>query len=111
MRITWDKTVYTDKVLKHNLPDITLVQKDAQEWNIISSEEEKGGNVSRPYRNQKNSWGLKSYSDTHRIGALGTISKNAKTWYGKLDLPDIIGSAQLSEILGTAHVLHKLLCH
>ena len=36
------------------------------------------------------------------VSALGTISKNAKTWLGKLDIPDIIGSAQLSVILGTA---------
>ena len=42
-----------------------------------------------------------------RIATLGTISKNAKDWYG----PDIIGSAQLPEILGTARVYHKLLCH
>ena len=43
------------------------------------------------------------------IGALGTISKNAKAWYGKLSLPDFFGSAQLSAILGTAHILWKVL--
>ena len=37
------------------------------------------------------------------IGALGTISGNAKAWNGRLSLPDIFGSAQLSAILGTAH--------
>ena len=31
----------------------------------------------------------------------GNISKNAKAWYGRLNLPDIFGSAQLSVILGT----------
>ena len=44
------------------------------------------------------------------IGALGTISKNAKSWHEKLKIPDIIGSAQLSAILGTAHILRKVLC-
>ena len=44
------------------------------------------------------------------IGALGTVSKNAKSWHGKLDIPDIVGSAQLSAILGTAHILRKVLC-
>ena len=44
------------------------------------------------------------------IGALGTSSKNAKTWHAKLDIPDIFGSAQLSTIIGTAHVLTKVLC-
>ena len=44
------------------------------------------------------------------IGALGTISKKAKLWYGRLSLPDIFGSVQLSAILGTAHILWKVLC-
>ena len=80
-------TVYTDRKLNHNRPDITLVQKDTQEWtlidiavpadqNIINTEEEK----------------VDRYQDLaieirriHRaskvtvipivIGALGTISK------------------------------------
>ena len=34
VRITWDMTVYTDKKLNHNRPDITLVQKDTQEWTL-----------------------------------------------------------------------------
>ena len=38
------------------------------------------------------------------IGALG-----AKTWFGKLDVPDFLGSVQLSAILGTAHLLRKVL--
>ena len=44
------------------------------------------------------------------IDALGTVSKNAKSWHGKLDIPDTVGSTQLSAILGTAHVLRKVLC-
>ena len=44
------------------------------------------------------------------VGALGTISVNAKASYGRLSLPDIFGSAQLSAILGTAHILRKVLC-
>ena len=44
------------------------------------------------------------------ISALGTISKKAKLWYGRLSLPDIFGSVQLSAILGTAHIFWKVLC-
>ena len=29
------------------------------------------------------------------IGALGTVSRNAKSWHGKLDIPDIVVSTQL----------------
>ena len=52
VRITWDMTVYTNKKLSQNRPDIALVQKDSQEWtlidiavpadqNVINAEEEK----------------------------------------------------------------------
>ena len=34
-RITWEMTFYTDKVLKHNRPGITLVHKDTQKWTLI----------------------------------------------------------------------------
>ena len=44
------------------------------------------------------------------IGALGTIAKKAKLWHGRLSLPDIFGSVQLSAILGTAHIFWKVLC-
>ena len=44
------------------------------------------------------------------ISTLGTVSRNAKSWHGKLDIPDIVGSTQLSAILGTSHILRKVLC-
>ena len=45
------------------------------------------------------------------IGALGSISKRAKTWYDKLGVPEFIGSVQLSAILGTAHLLRLFSNH
>ena len=44
------------------------------------------------------------------IGTLGAVSRNAKSWHAKFDIPDIVGSTQLSAILGTAHILRKVLC-
>ena len=35
VRITWDMTIYIDKVLKHNWPDTTLVHKDTPKWTLI----------------------------------------------------------------------------
>ena len=115
-------TVYTDKKLNHNRPDITLVRKDTQEWalidiavpadqNIISNEEEKVD------RYQDLSFEIKRIHRASKvtvipivIGTTGTVSRNAKSWYGKLDIPDIVGITQLSAILGTAHILRKVLC-
>ena len=122
IRITWDTTIYTDTKLRHNRPGITLLQRDTKEWtlidiavpadqNIIEIEEEK------VERYQDLAFEIKRIHRASKvtvipivIGALGTISKNAKTWYRQVDLPDIIGSAQLSAILGTAHILRKVLC-
>ena len=42
--------------------------------------------------------------------AIIIITRNVKSWHGKLDIPDIVGSTQLSAILGTAHILRKVLC-
>ena len=35
VRLMWDVTVYTDKKLKHNRPDITLLPKEEKEWIFI----------------------------------------------------------------------------
>ena len=95
VRIIWDMTVYTDKKPNHNRPDITLVQKDTQEWtlidiavpadqNIINTEEEKVD------RYQELAFEIKRIDRASKvtvipivIGALGTISKNAKSWHEK----------------------------
>ena len=115
-------TVYTDKKLNHNRSGITLVRKDTQEWtlidiavpadqNIIGTEEEKED------RYQDLAFEIKRIHRASKvtvipivIGTLGTVSRNAKSWHGKLDIPDIVGSTQLSAILGTAYILGKVLC-
>ena len=122
VRITWDMTVYTDKKLNHNRPDITLVQKDTQEWtlidiavpsdqNIINTEEEEVDRYQDlAFENKRIHRASKVTVILIVTGALGTISKNAKSWHERLKIPDIVGSAQLSAILGTAHRMRKVLC-
>ena len=96
VRVTSDMTIYTDKVLKHNRPDITLVHKDTQDWtlidiavpadqNIIRTEEEK------VEKYQDLAFEIRRIQGASKvtvipivIGALGSISKRAKTWYDKL---------------------------
>ena len=43
-------------------------------------------------------------------GALRTISGYTKAGNGRLSLPDIFGSARLSAVLGTAHIVRKVSC-
>ena len=47
VRITWDMTIYTDKVLKHNRPDITLVHKDRQKWTLTDTAARADQNITR----------------------------------------------------------------
>ena len=90
-------------------------RKDTQEWtlidiavsaeqNIISTEE---GKVDRY---QDLAFEIKRIHRASKVtvipivlGALGTVSRNAKSWHGKLDILDIVGSRQSSAIRETAH--------
>ena len=122
VRVTWDMTIYTDKVLKHNRPDITLVHKDTQDWTLIEIAVPAGQNIIRTEEEKVEKYqdlafeirrihgALKVTVIPIVIGALGSISKRAKTWYDKLGVPEFIGSVQLAAILGTAHLLRKVLC-
>ena len=101
IRTTCDMTVCTNKTLSHNRPDITLMRKDTQEWtlidiavpadqNIINTEEEKVD------KDQDLAFEIKRIHGTSKVtvvpivvGALATISKNAKTWPGKLDIQSL----------------------
>ncbi|CAH3017228.1 unnamed protein product, partial [Porites evermanni] len=117
--ITWDITIFTDKRMKHNRPDITVVHKDTQEWmiiniaapadqNILTTGEEKYQNLALE---------IKRILRAKRVtilpivtSALRTTSGYTKAGNGRLSLPDIFGSAQLSAILSTAHILRKVSC-
>ena len=106
-------------IIKRNRPDITLVHKDTQKWthtdiavpadqNITSTEEEKVEKYQELVFEIKRIHGASIIPIV--IGAFGNISKGAKTWFGKVDVPDFLGSVQLSAILGVAHLLRKVLC-
>ena len=120
VRITWDMTIYTEKELKHNWPDITLVHKDTQKWTLIDITVPADQNIIRTEEEKVEKYQELEIRRIHGaskvtiipivIGALGSISKGAKTWFGKLDVPDFLRSVQLSANLGTAHLLRKVLC-
>ena len=114
-RIACDVTIYTDKVLKHNQPDITLVHEDTQTWTLIGIAMAVDQNITRTEEEKVEKY-QELASEVRRIhgaskvviipieiGALQSISKGAKIWFSKLDVPDFLGSEQLSAILGTAY--------
>ena len=109
-------------MLKHNRPDITLVHKDTHKWTLIDIAVPADQNITRIKEEeikkyQELAFEIRRIHEASKVtiipivnGALGSISKGAKTWFGKLDVPDFLGSVQLSAILGTAHLLRKVLC-
>ena len=89
-------TTYTDKVLKHNWPNITLVHKDTQKWTLIDIAVPVDQNITRTQEEkvekyQELTFEIRRIHGASKVtiipivtGALESISKGAKTWFGKL---------------------------
>ena len=107
-------TIFTDKRLKHNSPVIAVVHEDTQERTIINIAVPADQNIlttdeDKVEKNQHLALEIKRAKVIPiPTGLLGTISGNGKVWCVRLSLPDIFGSAQLSAILSTAHILRKV---
>ena len=81
VRITRDMTIYTDKVLKHNRPDITLVYTDTQKWTRIDTAVPADQNITMQ-KYQELAFEIRRIHGASKftilpivIGALGSISK------------------------------------
>ncbi|MEO0683920.1 MAG: reverse transcriptase family protein [Cyanobacteria bacterium J06649_11] len=118
--VWWDRAVETAKKVDHNKPDIVFINKKEKKWtiadfsvphdrNIIKKEEEKISNYSPlAYEIRK----LHSVSTTILplvVGALGNVTENLEANLGKLGIPNILKSLQLSAVIGTAIILRKVL--
>lgn len=89
-RIAWDVTIYTDKVLKHNQPDITLVHEDTQTWTLIGIAMAVDQNITRTEEEKVEKYQELALEVTRihgaskviiipiEIGALQSTSKGAK---------------------------------
>ena len=97
-------TIYTDKVLKYNRPDISLVHKDKPKWTLIDIAVPADQNIIRTEgekveKYQDLAFEIRRIHEASKvvvmpimIGALGSKSKRAKAWYYKLGAPEFIGS-------------------
>ena len=103
--------------MKHSRPDITVVHKDTQEWTIIDIDVPADQNIltTQEEKYQNLALEINRILRAKRVtvlpivtGALRTISGYTKAGNGRLSLPDIFGSARLSAVLGTAHILRKV---
>ena len=91
MALKWDCTIYTNNKLKHNRPDITLVNKESNEWILIDTAVPFDRNILRIEGEKINRYQDLTFEikrenviakvDVIRvvIGALGSYSKNVRT--------------------------------
>ena len=120
MKLLWDMTFFTDRRLQHNRPDISVFDKIERTWKLID--------IAVPFdTNVINSENVKieKYQDLtfeiERIhgspaevipiivGSLGTVSSNLKPSLEKLGMGNTLGSIQIAALLGSAHILRKVL--
>ena len=118
VEILWDTTINSQPKVRHNRPDIIV--KTHSKWSLIDIAIPMDHSVFSK-ENEK----LEKYTDLagsirteHQvqteiipiiIGALGTIPKRLPNYLEKLELPNFIGSAQISVITSTAKILRDIL--
>ena len=108
-------TIYTNKKLNHSTPAERKKRMDLYRYcrtdhNIMKTQNEKIETY------QELTFDVKRIHQASKVSvipivtsALEIISKDARTRKENLRIPDIIASAQLSAILGAAHILSSVM--
>ena len=118
--IWWDRAVQTPKRLEHNRPDVVVVDKKGKHWTIIDFSVPSDRNVLKKEEEKVAHYKPLSYEvrKMHKVstkivplvvGSLGVVTKNLEKNLKILDIPDVLGSMQISAVLGTAIILRKVL--
>ena len=120
VKLVWDGSIVTDRRIPQNRPDITLVLKDKHQWLLVDVAVPDDRNIVTT-----ETWKIERYQELafevgriHQvkvvvvplvIGALGTVLKDFAKWQEYLGIPDITGSTLMTALLGTSHILRKVL--
>ena len=117
----WDFPIQTDKVLAHNRPDITVIEKRNKHCQLIDpacpfdtriekKEEEKLNNYEDLKYEIARIWQMKKVDVIPVvIGALGTVTRKFDKWVKKLELDCPVELLQKACLLGSARVIRKVL--
>ena len=118
--ILWDFGIHTDKMISANRPDIIIKYKEEKQCilidmsvpcdaNITTKEFEKKSKYKNLEIEIQRMWQMKTKVVPIVVGALGTVTKDFESCV-KL-LPETISSKEIQKIalLGTAHILRKIL--
>ena len=118
--ILWDSPIITDRHVPCNKPDIVIQEKKSDrcqimdwvipsDYNIQKRATEKMSKYVDLQINGQRLWNKKVEVIPVIIGATGIVDKNIKKYVGRIPGCHNIYNLQRSTILGTAHILRKVL--
>ena len=120
-KILWDFSIQTDKVLDHNKPDLTVVDKKKKECmlidvacpfdtRIVKKEEEKEEKYNKLKYEIARIWCMKKVKIVPIIvGALGSVTKEIEGYINSIGIECPISLLQKACLLGTARIIRKVL--
>ena len=118
--ILWDSQIVTDRHVTCNKPDIVIQEKTSDRCQIIDVAIPSDCNIQKNATEKMNKY-VDLQIECHRlwnkkvevipgiIGATGIVDKNIKKYVGRIPGCHNIYSLQRSAILGTVHILRKVL--
>ncbi|MEM7264392.1 MAG: hypothetical protein AAF370_00395 [Pseudomonadota bacterium] len=120
VKILWDMTMFTDRRLPHNRPDICVFHKEQRKWTFIDIAVPFDVNVPNTEQTKVDKYQDLAFEieQIHHcsvtvvpivIGALGTVTSRLKVSLDSLNMSQILGSIQMTAILGSANILRKIL--
>jgi hypothetical protein len=120
VKLLWDFSIQTDRVIEHRRPDIVLVDKKARKTWIIdiavpadkrakSKEQEKRERYQDLGREISKLWNTKVKVIPIVVGALGAIPHDLERSLKELENPIGLNLLQKVTLLGTARILRKVL--
>ena len=118
--ILWDSPIITERHVPCNKPDIVIQEKKSDRCQIIDVAIPHDYNIQKKATEKMNKyvdlqiecqrlWNRKVEVIPVIIGATGVVDKNIKKYVGRIPGCHNIHSLQRSAILGTAHILRKVL--
>ena len=120
MSILWNPQVQTDRAIPNNKPDIIIRANEKRtcilidvaipgDRNVINKEAEKILKYKDLVIEIQRMWNVKANVIPVIIGATGTISKSLRQYLSNIPGKHEIKELQKTAILGTAHILRKVL--
>ena len=118
--ILWNQQLQTDRTIPNNKPDIKIRDNEkgtcmlidvaiSGDGNVIKKEAEKILNYKDLTIEIQRMWNVKTNVIPAIIGATGTISESFRKYVSNIPGEDEVKELQKTAILGTAHILRKVL--